>query len=289
MAPGARRDVNSPPAGAPRVGLIVSARTTFAGETDEMWANGITYEPECVPDSGGVLDLCDPASKDDPAPNDVVEWDAYAVQIGYRCSTFGYRGKDWRALARRRLLADEERQISRELWRGDLAQAGGYPNRWLADVANVDILTEGGPVALTHGLACLEQYLADCNGGQQGMIHATRQVVTHWQGLGLLRREGNLLLTAVDTIVVPGAGYDGSDPDGNDATTGDVWAYATGIVDVRRGEIVVLGDPNSNPEQVNRTTNTIRVFAERPALASWDGCCHGGVMLDVTVCGIGGS
>lgn len=284
-----RAPVMPPPAAPPRYGLLTSAAPANDAP-GTRWVEGITYDPETGV-SGYRTDVCDPGATDRAiaAPDGIVEWDPYVIGAGIRCTALAAPRQDWRARARRALDSQAEAQISAELWTGELAQEHGYPNRWLADVTSVDILTESGPVGLTHGLACLEQYLAECNGGQRGMIHATPQVATHWQGLDLLRREGKLLLTVLDTIVVPGSGYTGTDPDGN-VGDGNVWAYATGMVTVRRDDQVdYAGDPLANPEQVNRSTNLVELRAEQLALASWDGICHGGVRLDVTTCNVGGS
>ena len=271
----------------PRIGLLASGRTPDDG--DNRWQGGFAYTPERTCDDPQiVVDPCSITEGDyDPfpfAPEEV--WEPYGVHATVQCSTLGSVSRDDEALARRRLLASEQRQIERELWRGDRARTSGWTgNRFLAS-STADVLSPADTgVALTHGLACLEEYLADTLDGAVGMIHATRQVVTHWRGLDLVRREGNLLLTAFDTRVVPGSGgYDGSGPapDADSApvaaATGDVWAYATEQVDVRLGEIQIVGP------DVDRSVNTRLVRAQRFAVASWDGCAHGAVQLDVTTC-----
>lgn len=291
MPPGPRQAIDPPPAQQPVHGLIATAVALgqdVYGDPNGRWTNGVTYEPECVP-VGTTTDLCDPATKPNPAPTAEVSFDTFALTSAYRCSTIGYFGQDYFARARRYLQADQERQLSAELWTGTVAQAESYPNRFLADVANVDILSEGGPIGLTAALACLEQGLNDCNAGQRGMIHATTQTVTHWFGLNLLRREGPLILTVKDTVVVPGVGYDGSDPNGNSPSDiGAVWAYATGIVTVKLGGIKTLGGPD-DLSFVDRATNTARVIAERVGLVAFDGCCHLGVGIEITPCDVGGS
>lgn len=287
MGAGPRAVVGAPPAGAARVGLVASAARP-ADPPGTRWQNGIRYEPEGC-DSGTIDNPCDSDNLGSgAAPNAESTWEPYTVVATYRCSALAAPGKDWEGIVRRRLEAVREFQISREFWTGDEAAAEGFPNRFLADVANVDIVTETGAVTLENGLACLDQYLAERNGGQQGMIHATAQVVALWWGLQLLRKEGNRLFTANDTIVVPGRGYTGGDPDGNDAATGDVWAYATDMVDVRLDDVVVIGRPD-DPSFIDRTNNTAVIRAEQLALASWEGCRHAGARLNVTVCGIGGS
>lgn len=281
-----RAVVDPSPVAPPRVGLLSSARTPDDGPA--RWTGGFSYEPERTCDDPRiVVDPCSISDGDlDAFPEPASEtWDPYVVSAGVVCSGLGAPGRSDEALARRRLLATEQRQIERELWRGDRARSSSWTNRYLAS-AEADVLSPAATgVALTHGLACLEEYLADQLDGSVGMIHATRQVVTHWMGLDLVRREGNLLLTVHDTRVVPGSGgYDGSGPGASAgdppvaASTGDVWAYATELVDVRLGEIEVVG-----PE-LDRDVNTLEVRAQRFAVASWDGCAHGAVQLDVTTC-----
>lgn len=285
MGAGPATVIAAPPAGAARVGLNASAGHPNDG--DDRWMNGFTYEPEgCY--NGVIVDPCGD-DKDNPAPPTVVTWEPYGIVATYRCSALAAGGKDWQGIARRRLEAVRSFRLEHELWTGDLATAAGWDNLFLADVTRVDIITESAGVGLTHGLACLTQYLAETNGGQQGMIHATPQVVTHWAGLGLLRRDGARLYTlARDDIVVAGSGYTGGDPDGNDASDGDVWAYATDLVDVRLGPVEIIGRPD-DPSFIDRTLNTARIRAEQLAIASWEGCRHGGVRLDVETCNVGGS
>jgi hypothetical protein len=88
------------------------------------------------------------------------------------------------------------------------------------------------------------------------------------------RREGNLLLTNMDTIVVPGNGYGAVEgtPGSNqapDLPPATLEIYATGITDVRLGEIVAI--PDDFHQSIDRSTNTVMLRAERYALASWDG------------------
>jgi hypothetical protein len=114
--------------------------------------------------------------------------------------------------------------------------------------------------------------------GQRGMIHAMPYTVALWDAEGLLRVEGGLLLTAQDTIVVSGAGYSGSAPgagEGDDPVPpADVDlaanAYGTGLVYLRRGPIVEIGDRTS---QIDRSINDWNVFVERPVAATHAGCC----------------
>lgn len=288
MAAGPAAVVMAPPAGAPRVGLVASALRPDDGSA--RWQNGITYQPEGC-DSGFIDDPCDSDAKPESTPNAPITWVPYTIGYEYRCSAMAAEGRDWDAIVRRGLESVREFRVSNELWTGD--EMGHSPgdltdgNRFLADVDTVDILTPT-PVSVVDGLACLEQYLAETNGGQQGMVHAMAQVVSLWDEAGMLRREGPRVFTVNDSIVVPGRGYTGGDPDGNAPSSGDIWAYATDLVDVRLDTVVVIGSPD-DPSFIDRSDNAAVIRAEQLALASWEGCRHAGVRLDVDLCGIGGS
>lgn len=285
--------VGAPPAAVPKFGLLASIPAETNSDGRWMAPDGVVaYSPEGC-NEGRTLDPCSPADATNDTDNDhpdIVEWHPYILEVAERCSALG--GLDeGRARVTRLLQMDTERQLGLELWDGNVADAATmpvsgdpWPNTWLADVANVDILTESGPVGLVHGLACLEQYLAENNGGQQGAIHATAQVVTHWESFRLLRREGNRVLTMQDTLVIASPGYTGTDPNGNIADN-NVWAYATDLPRIFLGPIKAFDLQGS----FNYTDNTGVFRAYRPALVEWARCRHAGVRLAVSRCDVGGS
>lgn len=276
--------ISAPPATAPRVGLLASfpTETGIAG-----WERGIWYLPEGV--EGSTIGGCNPGTRTDPDQPSIVEWMPYILTTALICSTFSNFTEN-SARVFRALNADTERQLGHELWTGSIAQSAvdgagdPFPNEYLAH-QTVDNLTPTGPVGLVHGLACLEQYLFDNANGEQGAIHATAQVVTHWESFRLLRREGNRILTMKDTVVIPSAGYPGTNPDGG-IHDNDVWAYAT---DIPR---IFLGDIQA-PQELIQTTdyknNTVVYQAQRMALVEWQLARHAGVQLAITLCGEGGS
>lgn len=130
-----------------------------------------------------------------------------------------------------------------------------------------------------YALAALQEHLAEVGCGRRGMIHATRNAVTLWHRYGLVRREGPMLLDLYDNVVVPGAGYDGSGPDGEVATAETTWVYATGLLEVRRGPVTVV--PGELAEALDRATNTVEWRAWRPVLVSWDGEVHAGIRMQL--------
>lgn len=272
------------PAAPPRVGLIASALTV--DELEVRWEQGFEIEPEGCGESG-TFDPCLSLALSDGTRAAKFGFVPFGVWAQTRCSTAGFSERDWQGRATRHLLACESRQIAHELWRGSLAKVSNpaWPNRYLAHQGS-DVVTAGA-ASPAQALQCLEAGLADCACGSRGMIHAPRDVVLRWSENGLVRREGNLILTINDTIVVGDAGYDGSSPNDVSRADGSVWAYATDMVEVRRGKIEVV--PSSLGEALDRSDNTIRMRALRIAAATWSGCCWFAAEINLPLCGIAGA
>lgn len=280
------------PAPIPRpatISLVNAALTpdqaASAGAVGQRWQLGYSFQPEAC--AGGWLeDPCNVEARDVPARPATVEVEPYQVVAGDTCSSIGFQAADYEARARRLLMLVQSAQIAHELWTGELAATAGWPNPSFVgsgDPADPpDVLTNGGATAI-DALGCLEQYLA--LSGARGMIHATAQLVTHWNQLGVLRREGNTLLTILDSIVVADGGYDGSGP-GNVPASATQWAYATGLVTVELAPIEVPGDFAAN---FDRATNTVVMYAQRAATAVWDGCAAGAAEVALPVCLAGGA
>lgn len=277
--------VEPPFAAAPRFGIQAS----IPASSTPGWEQGIAYTPEgCT--NGDVFGICTTTERVDNDFPDAVQWNPFIIETNLRCSAFSGDSLDAQARVLRNLNLVTEYQLGLEFWEGNLAQSESdpdgnpWPNSYLADPVG-DNLTPSGPVGLVHGLACLEQYLASNNGGQQGAIHATAQVATHWESFRLLRREGNKILTFQDTLIIVSPGYSGTDPNGGIADN-NVWAYAT---DMPRYYLGKPEAPTALIETVDRTENTIVYQAQRRAMIEWERCRHAGVQLCVTLCGTGGS
>lgn len=277
--------VPAPPARPPRFGLLQAAVV----DTDSTlrWEAGFTFNPESCTD-GGVYDPCSPGVLTPAECRENIDTMPFGVWAGVKRSTAGLDLSEARARARRSLEATQSWHIARELLLGEQALASGWPNQRLTD-PDSDTITDGA-VSPVDALACLEQYLGQCATGQQGMIHASRQVVTHWVKDYLVTRQGGQLVTALDTIVVADAGYDGSGPGATPVPPADgaIWAYATGIVTVRLGPVEAL-PPEGDQAAYTPLSNDVAVFAQRLAGVAWDGCCHGAAQIDLDVCAIGGA
>jgi hypothetical protein len=281
------------PAAPPRVSLLSSARVV--DDNSREWQNGFAVAPElCLPQDGpfwwecadvGGTDarasaLLSPVGEKGIAANeDVVEYRPWLAQVGDQCSTFGWQARDFQGRARRALVASESRIVETELMTGAIATEAVFPNLFLQGPQTVD-LSPGGSSPLVYALAALQQAISEGQNGR-GMIHATIPTVTLWLAADAVRRDGNLILDGMDNIIVPGAGYDGGGPGGTapDPTGETAWAYASGIIEVRRSDVSIL--PGSLEEALDRAANLIEWRAERTVAAWWDGCVSSAINVNL--------
>lgn len=260
--------------------LVVNAtedrQVSFATNPESCGASFVISGDPCA--AGGTKTI------DDNEP-EITAWD-FAVWAGDRCAPYEL-GRPWAERATRQLAATISYQVAHELWTGDQATSDGAPQTPLASLAS-DVLTDG-PTSSTDALAVLEYGLGQCARGQRGVIHATRHAATYWGQLGLIRREGNMLLTWLDTVVIADAGYDGSGPEGQPAEDGSQWAYATLFPMVRLGPERLIPDADDIGAALNRATNTIEYRAERKAAVAFPSCCLLAAELDLGWADIGGA
>lgn len=254
----------------------------------ERWVRGLLWQPDSCGDGEIVhaTGLCvDGGFGGFDAPIERPELAEYVppfVAVGQSCS--GISGEqallDAAQRARDLLERCQTVGIARELWRGDIAQAAtpDAPNDWLSK----DATDVGGGLQqpVRDGFAALEQGLAECSCGGQGVIHAMPYLATLWASLQLVERQPDgRLLSALGTIVVADPGYDGSGVDGGSGDPlASSWAYATSMVDVRLGAVQITNDAST----LNLQTNDFDVYAYRPFAATFDPCCHLGVQVDHT-------
>lgn len=289
--------VPATPAAPPLVSLLSSA--DVIPEAEDRWEAGIAYEPEtCGRAATGAFDpTCDNdnLSLSFTSVTDIIDIAPFGIFAGDSCSSFGYAARDFIGRATRKLASCESAKIEAELWSGAITRAGGLGNPYFATDAS-DLLTSG-PVSPLQAFVCLEQALSECNCGMRGMIHATPEVVSEWGSLYLLDQvtvdvpgRGRLtrLVSKLGTIIVPGAGYDGSGPGVAPvpATSGHVWAYATSMVHIRLSPTIVV--PDNKTQALNRLTNFLEYRAQRIVVAGFD-CCLSAAEINIPTCGIGGS
>lgn len=272
-----------PPLTPQPVNLVRSSRNP-TDPADARWQWGFSY----LPTSNGELDLfqdCGPAGAQVPVNKSVAApmWQPYVLSARFRCSLMGHDVADYQARARNLLDAATPKMIEYEFWHGTLAQASAWNNLYL-DNGGGDKYTA---VDIYDAVGTCEYYLGVIGYGGRGMIHLSPYLAPYLQLFA--RRDGNLLLTNRDTIVVPGSGY-GQYPASSAPTeqaappkpASPFKLFATGIVDVRVGDIIPVPDEDSFYQAVDRKTNSVMVGAQRYACASWDGVAFAEVDLTFT-------
>lgn len=274
------------------VNLVRAALNGLRNDTTGgKWVNGFAYLPE-LSTRPGVVGPCSIVPLDQlPGNAEAVTWQPYLAWTAVRCSTTGFEDFDWMGRAQAQLETGRTAALEREFWAGELAQSDPtlQHNLWLAmpsvnepvsggrtEFGPVDLTPGGGPVSMKRSFGMLEQAIADYGAGTRGMIHARPEATPNFTGV---RREGNLLLTNNDTIVVPGNGYPNVGPGGDPAADGNTWLYATGLVEVRvDDQIKLIPDPNEEAnwyrQALDPRTNTLVVYAQQFMVASWDGQVH---------------
>lgn len=267
---------------------VVSLLTSAVRVDDPLGAwtrTGISYRPRlclppddpywwgCVSEDGDLPPALDPPwTKTAPEKPDLRIFRPIDAWTGDRC------GPAEAARSRANAESDLDRFLSRlvedELWTGARADLAGYENDRLNDAT--DLVDGGAPLSPIEAFAELEQALADGESGL-GMIHAQPRVVTRWLSENVVFPEatGTRLRSRLGTIVVPGAGYDGSGPGLAAGDEGASYAYATSLVRVYLGAV-------NTYESRNIETNDVGSIAERPFIAEWSGCTKTGALVDLT-------
>lgn len=280
----------------PRPLSLVNTLPTPDAGADDRWISSFVIVPETCGDGGGIFDPCDRPDLTPGRRPANVEAEPFAVWEGDACSAMGITSdEEFVARARRTLERCQSKHVAAEFWSGTQATASGWPNKFLTRY-DADVLTDG-PTAMASALACLEQGISDAGCNEQGVIHATVQAVTMWHALQLVQRQGSTLYTIHDTIVVADAGYNGDGPaideESEARAAGQTqWAYGTSIPTVLLGPITVTPDSvdgaRAMARAMDRSVNDLAYIAWRPAMATWDGCVHVAVELDLETCLVGG-
>ncbi len=265
--------IEAPPALAPLHNLIdTAAAVSPTLEVEKKWELGFSYRPTSCGCAQAWSWECgeEKAEKDPPSPTALVEYEPFIIHAANPdCQHVDDPSGEAEAL----LELTKSRAVEHELWTGTM----GPGNLHLASVGATQ-LNGGAATGPRAALAALTQAIASCGGGNRGMIHAPAYAVELWSDW--LVEDGDVLRTKVrGDIVIPGAGYPGTSPAGAAPADGTTWAYATGMVSVLLGEVEIV--PDEDGQALDRRTNSLIYRAERSAAATWDGCCHYGVLVNL--------
>jgi len=233
-------------------------------------------------------------------PTEDVFYDPFQVEVPYQCSTFGWQATEYERRALDQLELGKSKAMESEYWTG--AKIPTNPSLVRSTPNDDDhVLNPGGaalPTAVSPGIALIlfAQALANCGTGSRGYIHATPALVERWLNLTAIAKvpvdeslgdladfiagDHVLLTPARCDVVVSGSGYPGTGPIGQPPPgVNEVWAYATGPVQVRMGEPELI--PTKFEEALDRATNTVTYRGEVTAAVTDDLCCRFAVLVDL--------
>lgn len=259
-------NVDAPVLTPPRVSLLSAATIVPVPVNDSRWESGFkTWTEGC--EIAYTYPIC-PSVDEDPMEEDgqgeEVDYLPYLVYAADKCSTFT-KTRDFYGRAYRKLILAESTKLENELW---LGTSGGNP--FLSDTPTT--LAASGTQAAWEGIGILDQGLSECSSGR-GMIHVRPFLLPYLQEHRAVRREGNVYLSPMDNIVVPGRGYPGTGP-ADQAVGATEWMYAsTGIVEVRHSEVIYNPPQGDNVSRIIRTTNDQTVRAQRVTHVALDPTC----------------
>lgn len=300
--------VDGPPPSPPRYSLVSSSRLIVETDTgDGDTGAGLVgidrflatiklygYPPDKAAGWNAFREGSSVATKGVGTPPPTPQFQPVTLYLAESCSTFGIWGgglSEEEAQARfagraeAAMAAVESEALAREFMGGAV-----MGNPYLANGATND--TDHFPVGDTvegfvSAAGILENAIQELT-GRAGVLHCSPRFAICLSSRNMLWRDprgpgGNEVLRTINgTLVVPDGGYVGeSQPDSHAAPTSDQeWIYATGPVEVRRSQTILL--PNTVREAVDRADNTITYRVERYYTASWDTELQAAVLADLT-------
>lgn len=252
--------IATPSPGPMRYGLFSAATLT-----DDLEARGIAAGFQFAAEDCGVVRSYDANCDTNPAKTfddglEYVSGTPYWVYATRQCGTVGVTAAEFAGSVRRRLLANEQRQVEAELW----GVAGGVaPDPQLTTATGVTTVTPGAPGAAA-AIAALEDSFYD-EYGYVGTIHIAMRAYGNLQYSGLLVRNGGTLNTPMGSVWSIGAGYGINGPADDAPDAGTVWAFMTPPVLIRRSQIIA----REPWEVADRSLNQFMGLAERVYAHTW--------------------
>lgn len=304
----------APPYVPPMHSLMGTAGVDFS--PPDRWEGGVEFETEACHAGqaypGFVCDPCVKPHKVEMPPAGNVQAVPFQIVTTHYCKAGGLSPQERIRRVENRLAAVESKVLEWELWTGSQSNgahclsvhpSGATPdgrpaltprdlqvvlNPGMPELTDVAGLNAVPPVDVASALALAAQYLANRGPGGRGMIHMTPflaelavfgglLIEDTYEGRPVLRTRGR------GDLIVIGAGYPGTGPGGHVPPPGTQWIHVTTMVQVWMGPVSVIPDPSEPVSHAMRTrTNDMTYIAERSALAFWDQCVHGSLLVSYT-------
>lgn len=256
--------ISVPQLGTPRYSLVGVAGVVT--ETMDRFIAGGRWRPEPLRTEGSgdlgtwKVDAANTAMSG-AAISPAATGAAFGVWAGEVNSTFDGSWDELLSRVTRKLVTYESREIANQLWSDTLAI---NPSLKLAGTGSVLAGAAGGQT-IVRSIGIADDAIGDTWG--RGMIHMRPQTLAGAVASQAVTKEGNVWMTPLGNIVVADAGYSGLSPAGTGAV-GDDTICVTPSVEVHRSNITTL--PNELRDGINRSTNTLTVYAMRYVMVVWD-------------------
>lgn len=250
----------------PRISLLSAAE--IVPMEGDRWTSGFDLILEGCEDTR-VFAVCPPEDADPKEYTGGGSNEAYTPYVLYAtdsCSTWPAQ-REFYDRAQRKLLTGEAAVLEEQLWTGSV-DGTTFTNPNLAgEAVTISTAVNGAEEAL----AVLEQAMGMASAAR-GMIHIRPQVLGVLLDKHIVEKEGNVYLSPMGNIVVPGRGYPGTGP-AAEAVGATEWMYGhPGIVQVRRGPVIRLGEDDKASQYI-RATNDRLVIVERVVHVALDNAC----------------
>lgn len=252
---------------APAPGLLRYGLFTAATVLDDLDAPGIASGFQVPAEDCGLVRAYDANCLTHPAKTfdegqTYMEAEPYWVYATRKCGTVGRTAADMEASVRRRLVANEQRAVEDQFWGGTVVAS--EPN--LTGTAGVVTVVPSAPES-GAAIAALEQAFYDTNGGYgyAGTIHINMSGYANLAYGQLIERRNGQLVTPMGSVWSIGAGYGINGPAGVAPAAGNVWAFMTPPVLIRRSPVMVP-DVLATMDRVN---NQWMALAERVYAHTW--------------------
>lgn len=251
----------APAPGVQRYGLFNAATVL-----DDLEARGIASGFQLPAEDCGLVRAYDANCVTHPAKTfdegqTYMEATPYWLYATRKCGTVGKTPEEMEASVRRRLASGEQRAVEAQFWGGTAVASD--PN--LTGAAGVNTVVPTAPGA-GAAIAALEDAFYDTY-GYVGTIHVNTRAYGALAYSQLLYRQGGAgaLTTALGSVWAIGAGYGITGPAGAAPAAGNVWAFMTPPVLIRRS--AVIAPPVI--DTLDHVQNQYYALAERVYAHTW--------------------